>query len=200
MRVAPSCRQCDDHYDGPGRRGAGGEPSSKSARHGRVRCTSVRWFDERARAHTHKHFTPFFSFTRSRSLSLVPPPTSQSSSKGRRRVAIEFLEDKAKRHITFSKRKQGIMKKVGGRDGRSPRGDGAAHVAMRLRTGVRVEHPDRDANLALGRIRARCVATARPPVRSPARPPAHQLHLQATSTLSPRTSSSQSLPSPRARI
>ena len=32
---------------------------------------------------------------------------------GRRKIVIEFIEDKSRRHITFSKRKAGIMKKVG---------------------------------------------------------------------------------------
>jgi hypothetical protein len=32
--------------------------------------------------------------------------------KGRRKINIEYIEDKARRHITFSKRKAGIMKKV----------------------------------------------------------------------------------------
>lgn len=32
--------------------------------------------------------------------------------KGRRKIKIEFIEDKSRRHITFSKRKAGIMKKA----------------------------------------------------------------------------------------
>lgn len=32
--------------------------------------------------------------------------------KGRRKIKIEFIDDKSRRHITFSKRKLGIMKKV----------------------------------------------------------------------------------------
>lgn len=31
---------------------------------------------------------------------------------GRRKIKIEYIQDKSKRHITFSKRKAGIMKKV----------------------------------------------------------------------------------------
>ena len=31
---------------------------------------------------------------------------------GRRKIKIEFIQDKSRRHITFSKRKAGIMKKV----------------------------------------------------------------------------------------
>ena len=31
---------------------------------------------------------------------------------GRRKIKIEFINDKSRRHITFSKRKAGIMKKV----------------------------------------------------------------------------------------
>jgi MADS-box transcription factor len=30
----------------------------------------------------------------------------------RRKIKIEYIEDKSRRHITFSKRKAGIMKKV----------------------------------------------------------------------------------------
>eukprot|EP00771_Trimastix_marina_P001476 gnl/Trimastix_PCT/2553.p1 GENE.gnl/Trimastix_PCT/2553~~gnl/Trimastix_PCT/2553.p1 ORF type:complete len:151 (-),score=34.47 gnl/Trimastix_PCT/2553:112-564(-) len=32
--------------------------------------------------------------------------------KGRRKITIEYIKDKARRHITFSKRKAGIMKKA----------------------------------------------------------------------------------------
>src|SRR4051794_40119805 len=32
--------------------------------------------------------------------------------KGRRKIEIKFIADKSRRHITFSKRKAGIMKKV----------------------------------------------------------------------------------------
>lgn len=31
---------------------------------------------------------------------------------GRRKIKIEYIEDRSRRHITFSKRKAGIMKKV----------------------------------------------------------------------------------------
>lgn len=31
---------------------------------------------------------------------------------GRRKINIEYIQDKSKRHITFSKRKAGLMKKV----------------------------------------------------------------------------------------
>jgi MADS-box transcription factor len=31
---------------------------------------------------------------------------------GRRKIKIEYIDDKSRRHITFSKRKHGIMKKV----------------------------------------------------------------------------------------
>lgn len=31
---------------------------------------------------------------------------------GRRKIKIEYISDKSRRHITFSKRKAGIMKKV----------------------------------------------------------------------------------------
>ncbi|KAH3767125.1 solute carrier family 35 member F6 [Pelomyxa schiedti] len=43
-----------------------------------------------------------------------PPPSPQRPQKklGRRKINIEFIEDKSRRHITFSKRKAGIMKKA----------------------------------------------------------------------------------------
>ena len=41
-----------------------------------------------------------------------PEETQPSKKGGRRRINIEFIEDKSRRHITFSKRKAGIMKKV----------------------------------------------------------------------------------------
>jgi hypothetical protein len=34
---------------------------------------------------------------------------------GRRKIKIEYINDKSRRHITFSKRKAGIMKKVRGK-------------------------------------------------------------------------------------
>ncbi|KAI8979636.1 hypothetical protein BDF20DRAFT_819058 [Mycotypha africana] len=37
---------------------------------------------------------------------------SPSKRSGRRKIKIEFIEDKTRRHITFSKRKAGIMKKA----------------------------------------------------------------------------------------
>ena len=39
------------------------------------------------------------------------PRTGEKRS-GRRKIKIEYIEDKSRRHITFSKRKAGIMKKV----------------------------------------------------------------------------------------
>lgn len=47
-----------------------------------------------------------------------PPPGDESPAsgrdkrKGRRKIQIEYISDKSRRHITFSKRKSGIMKKV----------------------------------------------------------------------------------------
>ena len=49
-----------------------------------------------------------------------PPPLSTPQLKldpaakraGKKKIAIEFIDDKSKRNITFSKRKRGIMKKV----------------------------------------------------------------------------------------
>lgn len=39
-------------------------------------------------------------------------PRSGEKRSGRRKIKIEYIEDKSRRHITFSKRKAGIMKKV----------------------------------------------------------------------------------------
>ncbi|KAF9577084.1 transcription factor of the MADS box [Lunasporangiospora selenospora] len=39
-----------------------------------------------------------------------PPKTGKRA--GRRKIKIEYIEDKSRRHITFSKRKSGIMKKA----------------------------------------------------------------------------------------
>lgn len=39
-------------------------------------------------------------------------PKKSDKKAGRRKIKIEFIADKSRRHITFSKRKAGIMKKV----------------------------------------------------------------------------------------
>lgn len=38
--------------------------------------------------------------------------TNSKKRAGRRKINIEFIQDKSRRHITFSKRKAGIMKKA----------------------------------------------------------------------------------------
>jgi hypothetical protein len=38
--------------------------------------------------------------------------TDKDGEPGRRKIRIEYIGDKSRRHITFSKRKAGIMKKV----------------------------------------------------------------------------------------
>ena len=38
--------------------------------------------------------------------------TTPSKNSGRKKIKIEYIQDKNRRHITFSKRKAGIMKKV----------------------------------------------------------------------------------------
>ncbi|KAI5475329.1 minichromosome maintenance protein 1, partial [Pseudohyphozyma bogoriensis] len=40
-----------------------------------------------------------------------PAVGADDEDKGRRKIQIEYIEEKSKRHITFSKRKAGIMKK-----------------------------------------------------------------------------------------
>lgn len=39
-------------------------------------------------------------------------PRTGEKRAGRRKIKIEYIDDKSRRHITFSKRKAGIMKKV----------------------------------------------------------------------------------------
>eukprot|EP00007_Cunea_sp_BSH-02190019_P001869 CAMPEP_0174237348 /NCGR_PEP_ID=MMETSP0417-20130205/8003_1 /TAXON_ID=242541 /ORGANISM="Mayorella sp, Strain BSH-02190019" /LENGTH=137 /DNA_ID=CAMNT_0015316091 /DNA_START=29 /DNA_END=442 /DNA_ORIENTATION=+ len=41
-----------------------------------------------------------------------PAPTADTSRGGRRKIKIEYIKDKSRRQITFSKRKAGIMKKA----------------------------------------------------------------------------------------
>jgi pheromone receptor transcription factor len=40
------------------------------------------------------------------------PGSKNEKRAGRRKIKIEYIDDKSRRHITFSKRKAGIMKKV----------------------------------------------------------------------------------------
>jgi hypothetical protein len=40
------------------------------------------------------------------------PGRGNEKRSGRRKIKIEYIGDKSRRHITFSKRKAGIMKKV----------------------------------------------------------------------------------------
>jgi len=39
-------------------------------------------------------------------------PSAKGDSKERRKIEIKFIENKTRRHVTFSKRKHGIMKKA----------------------------------------------------------------------------------------
>lgn len=48
----------------------------------------------------------------------------------RRKIEIKFISDKSRRHITFSKRKAGIMKKVSRRA--KPPSNPPVHIASRL--------------------------------------------------------------------
>lgn len=59
----------------------------------------------------------------------------------RRKIEIKFITDKSRRHITFSKRKAGIMKKVSGHGPRrrdAPRAMRRARPPMRLRADAMV--------------------------------------------------------------
>jgi len=42
----------------------------------------------------------------------TPPPVKEPQRRGRRKISIEYISDKSRRQITFSKRKAGIMKKA----------------------------------------------------------------------------------------
>lgn len=53
----------------------------------------------------------------------------------RRKIEIKFIQDKSRRHITFSKRKAGIMKKV-----RPPRDRRVASTTRRVSHPVPVHH------------------------------------------------------------
>lgn len=67
--------------------------------------------------------------------------------KGRRKIKIEFIEDKSRRHITFSKRKAGIMKKVrilNHKRKKCPEG------LKNLRAGLRTSHTYRNSGIATG--------------------------------------------------
>jgi hypothetical protein len=64
---------------------------------------------------------------------------------GRRKIQIEFIQDKSRRHITFSKRKAGIMKKV-----RFPACAGQ-RLILAL-SGLRALYLDRYASAASGRL------------------------------------------------
>jgi hypothetical protein len=48
-----------------------------------------------------------------------------ATSTGRRKIAISYIDDKSKRHVSFTKRKAGLMKKV------SERGAGLAEMGGR---------------------------------------------------------------------
>lgn len=65
----------------------------------------------------------------------------------RRKIKIEYIEDKSRRHITFSKRKAGIMKKVSFAFERISLG---THP---LRSGIRAFNSDRDAGPPSGGVR-----------------------------------------------
>lgn len=80
----------------------------------------------------------------------------------RRKIDIKFIQDKSRRHITFSKRKAGIMKKVGYRRRCYLRSSTATMVLPSpARTfandgiGVRALSPDRHSSTVVGRVRDR---------------------------------------------
>ncbi|CCE62406.1 hypothetical protein TPHA_0C02530 [Tetrapisispora phaffii CBS 4417] len=50
--------------------------------------------------------------TDSKDSSLLSPSSTGSTAKERRKIEIKFIENKTRRHVTFSKRKHGIMKKA----------------------------------------------------------------------------------------
>ena len=71
------------------------------------------------------------------------PRTGEKRS-GRRKIKIEYIEDKSRRHITFSKRKAGIMKKVN-----------KITFNCLIFLGVRIEHFDWNSGIVTGRFRDR---------------------------------------------
>lgn len=60
--------------------------------------------------HTPDHGIPLH--LRGQGGTLIQVETGEDGDKGRRKITIQYIEKKEKRHITFSKRKAGIMKKV----------------------------------------------------------------------------------------
>lgn len=69
----------------------------------------------------------------------------------RRKIEIKFIQDKSRRHITFSKRKAGIMKKVRASPSRYTTTPILIHVHFLSSTGVFII-------LHLETIQTRCVA------------------------------------------
>lgn len=55
---------------------------------------------------------------------------------GRKKIQIKYIEDKSRRHITFSKRKAGIMKKVLPRSGPPSLTASADQSLARVTTGL----------------------------------------------------------------
>lgn len=71
---------------------------------------------------------------------------------GRKKIQIKYIEDKSRRHITFSKRKAGIMKKVRPQSGPPSFKAGADQSLARSTTGLRAEHPYWDPSASSGRL------------------------------------------------
>lgn len=69
----------------------------------------------------------------------------------RRKIEIKFIQDKSRRHITFSKRKAGIMKKVS--QAICARLLGAFAADHSLLLGIRTVRPDRDPSPFACRVR-----------------------------------------------
>lgn len=66
---------------------------------------------------------------------------------GRRKIKIEFIQDKSRRHITFSKRKAGIMKKVRLQLSTSTFPFSShTHIPPFLSSGLRTLHPHGDSS------------------------------------------------------
>ena len=76
------------------------------------------------------------------------PDFSAKKKTGRRKIKIEFIDDKSRRQITFSKRKAGLMKKVRTRD--LPTTYIVRLVNFQL--GLRADDPHGDASAAPRRV------------------------------------------------
>lgn len=84
-----------------------------------VKRTSDQCYDERPSQSVGLEHCPISDIADDGYASLQPkksPPSNGKKTKGRVKIKMEYIDNKLRRYTTFSKRKTGIMKKVGGGD------------------------------------------------------------------------------------